>query len=281
MTTNPLSDKLAGRAVLLPVDRRAADLATALERHGARVDIAPPLSNIPHVEDEQLVSDTRALLGNPPDVVVGTTGIGFRGWMEAADAAGIGNELRELIGSARLLARGPKAKAAAHRAGLKVEWVAASETSGELTDKLIADGIDGLTVAIQHHGFGDPRMEQRLIDAGATVHGLTSYRCGPPKDPELVTRSAVAAADGMYDAVLFTSAPGADAWFSAAKDAGVMPSVTAAAESGRTIFLSVGPVTAQPLEILGIPTEWPERYRMGALAKLAVARLSGAGPSGS
>ena len=32
----------------------------------------------------------KQLLDDPPDVIVATTGIGFRGWLEAADAAGLG-----------------------------------------------------------------------------------------------------------------------------------------------------------------------------------------------
>ena len=39
-----------------------------------------------------------------------TTGIGFRGWVEAADAVGLAEDLLDVLGAARLIARGPKAR---------------------------------------------------------------------------------------------------------------------------------------------------------------------------
>ena len=39
---------------------------------------------IPLVDDEQLRHATEAVLADPPDVMIATTGIGFRGWIEAA-----------------------------------------------------------------------------------------------------------------------------------------------------------------------------------------------------
>ena len=88
-----LPQLLAGCVVLVTGDRRAGDLRAALERRGARVVHTPALTIVPHTADAELVERTRALLAAPPDVVVVTTAIGFRGWVEAADAAGLGEEL--------------------------------------------------------------------------------------------------------------------------------------------------------------------------------------------
>jgi uroporphyrinogen-III synthase len=48
------------------------------------------------------------------------------------------------------------------------------------------------------------------------------------------------------------------------------------------VVACVGPVTAAPLEAVGVETLQPERQRLGALVKLLVTTLSGTGgPSGT
>lgn len=105
-----LPQLLAGCVVLVTGDRRAGDLRAALERRGARVVHTPALTIVPHTADAELVERTRALLAAPPDIVVVTTAIGFRGWVEAADAAGLGEELHDVLDATRIIARGPKAR---------------------------------------------------------------------------------------------------------------------------------------------------------------------------
>ena len=102
----PGGPALAGCVIAVTADRRFKELASALERRGATVEHAPALEVVPHLDDESLVEHTRAIIADPPDVVVATTGIGFRGWIEAADAAGPGR------GPARRVRRRP-----AHRPG--------------------------------------------------------------------------------------------------------------------------------------------------------------------
>ncbi|MCZ2264598.1 uroporphyrinogen-III synthase, partial [Isoptericola sp. QY 916] len=63
---------MAGCTVLVTADRRSGELAAALERRGASVRHAPALSMIPHVDDDALIAATRALVADPPDVVVAT-----------------------------------------------------------------------------------------------------------------------------------------------------------------------------------------------------------------
>ncbi len=156
MTTpaRTISTVLQGCTVLLPVDRRSGELSAALERHGARVRVAPALTIVPHVDDDELIAQTRSLVDDPPDVVVATTGVGFRAWMETADEAGLHDALAPVLDSARIVARGPKARGAIQQAGFEADWVAESETAAELRDFLVAEGIEGLHVAVQHHGSG-------------------------------------------------------------------------------------------------------------------------------
>ena len=207
-----LSAALDGCTIVIAVDRRSLELAAALERHGASVRHAPALTIVPHIDDDALVEATRELIAHPPEIVVATTGVGFRGWMEAADEAGMLDELHTALAAAQIVARGPKARGAIQQAGLTADWVAESETSAELGEYLLAEGVAGRRIAVQHHGSGADGLDELFAEAGAQVVSLTVYRWGPPPDAAAVSRSVTATAQGEVDAVLFTSAPGAAEW---------------------------------------------------------------------
>ena len=91
--TELLDPTLAGCTMLVTADRRAGELGGALQRRGAAVRYAPALSMVPNESDALLVAATRDLLVAPPDIAVVTTGIGFRAWIEAADAIGLAEPL--------------------------------------------------------------------------------------------------------------------------------------------------------------------------------------------
>ena len=269
-TPPALSQVLAGCVVLVTADRRSGELASALTRRGATVRHAPALTIVPHEHDEQLLVDTRTLLDQPPDVVVVTTGIGLRGWIEAADAAGLADDLLAVLGAARIVARGPKARGAIQAAGLTADWVAESETSAEILELLLDEGVTGQRIAVQHHGAGADGLDSELAAAGADVVSLVVYRWGPTPDPAALAASVRDAAAGEIDAVVFTSAPGAHAWLTAAEAEGVTEGIVRRAASGCLVVAAVGPVTAVPLQDRGIRPIVPDRGRLGALVRTLV-----------
>lgn len=268
--TPGLRQVMAGCTVLVTADRRAGELAAALERRGATVRHAPALSMIPNADEPALLAATRVLLQAPPDVLVVTTGVGFRAWIEAADAQGLADELLTVLGRARIVARGPKARGAIQAAGLQADWVAESETSAEVAEVLLGEGVEGLRIAIQMHGAGADGLDAALAAAGALVTELVVYRWGPAPDPELVRASARAAAAGDIDAVVFTSAPSAEAWLSTVEAEGVSEAVAARCLDGHLVLAAVGPVTAKPLVQRGLVPLLPERGRLGALVRSLV-----------
>ncbi|MDD7928573.1 uroporphyrinogen-III synthase [Microbacterium thalli] len=270
-----LSAALGGCTVVIAVDRRSTELATALERHGATVRHAPALSIVPHIDDEALMSATRALIARPPDVVVVTTGVGFRGWMEAADEAGLLDDLHAAFRGAQIVARGPKARGAIQQAGLIADWVAESETSGELGEFLLAEGVRGRRVAVQHHGSGADGLDELFTEAGAEVISLTVYRWGPPPDPAQVARSVIATARGEVDAVLFTSAPGAAEWMATARREAALDDILRRADRRRLLLAAVGPITAAPIRDAGAEPLIADRGRLGSLVRAVVTHFGG------
>jgi uroporphyrinogen-III synthase len=270
-----LSSALAGCTIVIAVDRRSGELAAALERHGASVRHAPALTIVPHIDDEALIERTRDLIAAPPDIVVVTTGVGFRGWMEAADEAGLLDDLQPALSGAQIVARGPKARGAIQQAGFAADWVAESETSTELGEFLIAEGVAGRRIAVQHHGSGADGLDELFETHGADVVSLTVYRWGPPPDAEAVRRSVVATAAGEIDAVLFTSAPGAQEWVAAAERDGVLDDIRARVASGRVLMAAVGPITAGPLRSAQLDPLIAERGRLGSLVRSVVTHFGG------
>ena len=61
----------------------------------------PAIRIVPLADDTELLAATRSLLAAPVDVVVATTGIGFRGWIEAAEGWGLGARLLRSAGHGR------------------------------------------------------------------------------------------------------------------------------------------------------------------------------------
>ncbi|NHN57132.1 uroporphyrinogen-III synthase [Calidifontibacter sp. DB0510] len=270
---NPVSDQLAGCRIVLTAQRRSAELAAALERRGAEVVHAAALSIVPHVDDRELLARTRELVADQPDVIVVTTGAGLTGWIEAADAAGLGDELHDVLAGARIVARGPKARGAVQAAGLTADWVAESETNAEVRDYLLQDGVAGQRIAVQHHGSGSDGVDEALVAAGATVVPLVVYRWGPAPDPAALAAGVVAVAQRECDAVVFTSAPGVQAFLDAAAAQGLLDQVVAAMRQ-RVVAAAVGAITAQPLQDKGIAPLVPDRYRLGALVRALVTELA-------
>jgi uroporphyrinogen-III synthase len=268
-----LTPVLAGTRILVTAQRRSDELAGALMRRGAEVTLAPTLGVVPHIDEEELLRRTREVLATGVDALVVTTGIGFRGWLDTAEAAGLYDDLVEALAGIRLIARGPKARGALQAVGLRADWVAESETSAEILEFLLAEGVEGLRLAIQHHGAGDPHLEAALVAGGAAIVPLEIYRWGPPSDPVGVHDTALGVAAGGYDAVMFTSAPAASAWLAALEEQGVTEIVRDLAASGRLLLAAVGPVTADPLRNAGLTTVHPDRSRMGALVRLVILTL--------
>lgn len=269
---------LEGCVVVIAADRRSADLAAALERRGAVVRCAPPLSIVPAIDDDELIARTRELIAEPPDVVVVTTGVGLRGWMDAVDQSDLHASLTTALSGARFVARGPKAHGAIQQAGFTADWVAESETSAEVAEHLIADGAAGRRIAVQHHGAGADDLDEQLARHGAQVVPLTVYRWGPPPDPDIVRRAVLQTAAGGVDAVLFTSAPGAREWVRIAESRGALDRIRERARSGRLLLASVGPITAGPLTAVHLPTRLAARGRLGSLVRSVVEHYSGREP---
>jgi uroporphyrinogen-III synthase len=202
--------------------------------------------------------------------VVVTTGVGFRGWMAAAEGWGLSTDLNDHLSKARLLTRGPKARGAVRAAGLSDHWTPATESCGEVKQYLLAQDLHGRRIAVQQHGEPLTDFVAELRGAGAEVIEIPVYRWLPYRDISPLRRLISQTISGAVDAVAFTSAPAVHAMLGAARSEGLEEALLAAF-GGSVVAACVGSVTAEPLTSRGVRTLQPDRSRLGALAR-ALAR---------
>ena len=94
----------------------------------------------------------------PPDMLLATTGIGMRGWLEAAEGWGLAEPLRDAL--ARRIHRGPRAQGARRDPGRRPARpvvAADSESCDEVVDAPApARAWPGRRIAVQLHGERQP-----------------------------------------------------------------------------------------------------------------------------
>ncbi|MGW4224553.1 uroporphyrinogen-III synthase [Streptomyces bauhiniae] len=270
--TRETAAELTGFTVGVTAARRREELTALLRRRGARVMEAPALRIVPLEDDAALRAATERCLAAPLDYVVATTGVGWRGWMSAAEGWGYGAALTAACRDAEVLSRGPKATGAVRACGTTETYSPASEAVDELRTWLLARDLRGRRVAVQEHGAPLPGLASALRERGAEVVEVPVYRWAPPQDPEPVRRLAEATARGEVHALLFTSAPAITSFLEHAEAAGKYETVL---ERLRTdvLPLCVGAVCARPLLEVGAGPVWPERGRLGAMVHLLTATL--------
>lgn len=263
---------LAGARILVTARRRGDDLGAALEDRGATVVHAPSVASVDE-SPRRLRARTEDALAQAPDVVVVTTATAVERWRAAAGPAGLEPAVLDLLAGARVLARGPKTRAALERLGVRPDWLGEAETTAGITELLLADGVDAARVLVLHGGRRDDDLEEALRAGGAELDGLQPYRWVPLDDRPPVRSAARESAAGRFDAVLFTSAPGAHAWLRAVRREGCLDEVRARVQERQLLLAAVGAVTAEPLSFAGLLTRTPATARLADLVRLVLEEL--------
>ncbi|WP_343600304.1 uroporphyrinogen-III synthase [Mycobacterium sp.] len=268
--SQPGSPPLAGYRVAVTASHRADELSELLRRQGATVCAAAAIRKIALPDDDQLRRHTEELIARPPDILIATTGTGFRGWIAAAQGWRLANALIAALSGSLIVSRGPKATGALRAVTLRERWTPQSESSREVLHYLLKAGVAGQRIALQLHGATEewdplPEFIDELRSAGADLVPIRVYRWAPAPPGEF-DRLVAHIAQRYVDAVSFTSAPAVAATLQRARDLDIEGQLLDALRAD-VCSMCVGPVTAQPLARLGIPTWSPERTRLGALAR--------------
>ncbi len=258
---------LAGFRIGVTAARKIEEQTTLLERRGATVVWAPALSLNPnHVDDASLRAATEDVLSRPVDLFLATTGIGMKAWFAAAEAWGLLDELLAALGSAEILARGPKSVGALRRRGLQELWAPESEAFEDVLEHLRGRDLAGRRIVVQEHGQSLSMAAHALRRQGADVTTVAVYRVLSADDPGPMFALIDQVVERTVDAVTFTSAPAVAALMDGAGSTGRRDELIGAFQAD-VVAACVGPVTAAAFEMWGVPSIYPERSRLAAMVK--------------
>lgn len=256
---------LAGFRVGITSSRKVDELTALLERRGAEVEWAPAMV-IESLDEAKLRAATRAVVDRPPEIFVATTGLGLRRWFEAAASWGLLGDLVGALGGATVIARGPKAVGALREHGLREMWSPPSECFEDVLAHLRGSTLAGRRIVVQEHGRSLSVVANALRLQGADVRVVSVYRCAPADDQAALFRLVDLVVRREVDAVTFTSAPAAEILMDVAAASGRRADVVDAFRDG-VLATCVGPVTAAPFEMWGVPVVRPGRSRLAAMVK--------------
>lgn len=263
----PGDGPLAGFVVGVTAARKVDEQVALLERRGAATVWAPALSLEPRrVDDAELRAVTEQVLATPVDLFLATTGVGMKAWFEAAERWGLAERLVEHLGTAEILARGPKSVGALRRRGLRELWAPDSERFDDVLAHLRGRDLAGAHIVVQEHGQSLSMVAHALRRLGAVVTSVAVYRVETAEDPTPMFHLIDQVADRRLHAVTFTSAPAVSALMEAASSVGRRDDVVAAFQA-EVLASCVGPVTSAAFELWGVPTIEPERARLAAMVK--------------
>ena len=164
---------LAGFTVGITAARRARSSALRWNGAAPRCMYAPAIRIVPLADDTELRAATQRCLAAPLDVVVATTGIGFRGWMEAAETWGLAEPTARRARPRAMLCPRPEGTGAVRAAGLREALVAGVgvDDRGARAPARTASS-HGRRIAVQLHGEPLPGSSTRCAPPAPT-----SSRC--------------------------------------------------------------------------------------------------------
>lgn len=269
---------LLGHTVALTGHRRSDELAAHLGRLGAEVLLGPTVHTRPvSPDDRALRAATKAIVGTPPDYLLATTGIGVRGWINAAAAWRSRDDLLDALAATKVLARGPKVVGALSEAGLAPSFVAESGRAAAMVEWLLTRPLEGRHVAVQLPGAAMDDAVAVLEAAGAQVTTVPVYEWTWPEDLEPARRLVRAVAAGRASAVTFTSRPAVRHFLALAGGLGLADEVGRALRR-LVVPVCVGPSTAEALRAgTGASPRCPDRALLGALGPVVADELHARG----
>jgi uroporphyrinogen-III synthase len=274
----PPERPLLGRRIGVTADRRWEEQANLLRKRGAEVVHGPTMRTVDLTGDARLRAVTDDLVAAPPDVLVATTGLGMRRWLEAAGSWSVAEALLGALGEATVVARGAKSSSAVRQAGLEVAWRAPRETMEEVVAHVVGTGVVGARVALQLFDPDDHPATAALRTAVGPTGALVEvplYRWLPPLDEGPARHLIDEVLAGRIDAVTFTSQPAVRYLFRIAQGAGSgVDDELRAALDGPVLPVCVGPVCAEALVEEGVTTSvWPEPNRLPPMVRLVAEHL--------
>jgi len=265
---------LEGWTVGVTADRRSEAQLDLLARRGAKVLHGCTMRTLDLTDDDRLAGVSETLVADPPETLVLQTGMGTTMWLEAMDGIGVGGDLRAVLATVEVLARGPKAASAARRAGMTVAWQAPREIFADVVDHIAATG-GRRRLAVQLDGTDEELLVGPLAASCPEVLPIPVYRWGLPDDRDPARALVDAVCGGGVQAVTFTTRTAAVHLAAIAEEMGRLDEMVSALDGKRVVPVSVGPVCSSSMLDLGMcGLVEPDRARLVAMVDALCDRVS-------
>jgi len=240
-----LSMSLQGRTIALAEGRQLEDLAAMLERESADVIRCPMLSIFDQPDAAPVLGWLRQLIDGKFSHIVLLTGEGLRRLLGLADREGIRDDVISALSKCRIITRGPKPVQALKEVKLTPTRIASAPTTDGVIDTLRSEELVGATVGVQLYNDCNQPLTQFLTGAGASFASVSPYVYAPAADSERVAELIHKLADGLVDAIVFTSSPQIDRLFEVAEEKHLMDDLLVGLRRAR--IAAVGPVVKEKL----------------------------------
>jgi uroporphyrinogen-III synthase len=254
---------LKGKRIAIGGSRKTDEISTLIKKQGG-IPLVRPLQGTTFLAEEEIKKDLSNLVTEGTDWAIFTTGIGAEALVDLSEALGIRSSFIKLLEQAKVATRGYKTYSALKKLGIVPVAVDDDGTTRGLIRALESFDFAGRRVMIQLHGETAPALTRFFEERGASVTLLLPYQHVAPKT-ESVEQLCHELAEGLVDAVCFTSAVQVRFLFDYAKRSGYVAQLKSAFEQ-KTLAVAVGKLTAESLEEEGIERiVVPKNERMGAM----------------
>jgi uroporphyrinogen decarboxylase len=250
--------------------RNAAEMARLIEKFSGRPFVSPSMREVPIEHNREAVDFANRLLTGEIDVMIFTTGVGFRHLLAAVEKHVDRQRYLHSLADITTICRGPKPVAAMAEVELKpTHRVPEPNTWRELLATIDAGvPIANHTVGLQEYGITNRSLIAGLEARGAKVVNVRVYQWDLPADAKPLEENIRAMVAGERDVAILTSGHQVANLLRMAQQLGMEQPLREAIE--RMAVASVGPTTSEMLREHELPVDIePEHPKMGPLVAAA------------
>lgn len=251
---------LKGKRVGICATRRAEDIVDYIAQHGG-IPVLEDLVRIEYLPEEEVHKSIEKAVLFKPSYFLFTTGEGAKRLFQIAREMGDFEEIKDLILSGSILARGYKTRKILLEEGFK-DFQTLDHTKDFIR---LLKPLEGRYVLLQMYGEEVPELEKHILKGGGVLLKVWVYRYVP--DEEKIDAFIDRLLKDYYHAVIFTSAFQVKTLFQRAKKKELNRKLAQRMNNG-VLILSVGRTTAKALfeeEVLRVL--FPQKERLSLALK--------------
>ena len=242
---------MKAKRVAILESRMGEQLADLVARRGGVPVHAPALAELPDLDPQQIGELVRSLEHKPVALAIFQTGVGTKALFAVTDSLGLTVRFLELLGKAKVAARGPKPTGALRAKCVRIDYSAADPfTTKEILESIREVPLEKKRVIIQRYGSTNVELDRALEARGAEVIEIPTYRWSLPADTGPLENLIGALERGELHAAVFTNAEQVRNLFAVAAKLNKEQSLRNALN--QTLVASIGPVASAALRAVQV-----------------------------